>query len=115
VAEAVLAGPAEIAVVGPPGDPRTRALHVTALAAAPPGAVIAVGGARPAGTGGGEGPEGGAAGAEPLPLLAGRTMIGGSPAAYVCRNFACRLPVTEPGQLRAELAYPAAPPAGLAD
>src|SRR5262249_46236225 len=28
VAEAVVAGPAEIAVVGPPGDPRTAALHM---------------------------------------------------------------------------------------
>ena len=43
VAEAVVAGPAEIAVVGPPGDPRTAALHTTALLAAPPGAVIALG------------------------------------------------------------------------
>src|SRR5215470_8876717 len=43
VAEAVVAGPAEIAVVGPPDDPRTAALHTTALLAAPPGAVIALG------------------------------------------------------------------------
>src|SRR5262249_39107137 len=42
-AEAVVAGPAEIAVVGPPGDPRTAALHTTALLAPPPGAVIALG------------------------------------------------------------------------
>ncbi|MGE5136622.1 MAG: thioredoxin domain-containing protein [Gemmatimonadota bacterium] len=133
VAEAMLAGPAEIAVVGPLGDPRTRALHVTALAAAPPGAVIAAGDAAPAGTGGagpsagtgdeaagagaaagaGEGAGDGAVGAGPVPLLAHRTLVDGAPAAYVCRNFACRLPVTEPGQLRAELAYPGAAPAGL--
>ena len=43
VAEAWLAGPAEIAVVGPPDDERTRALHQTALHAAPPGAVLALG------------------------------------------------------------------------
>jgi len=42
-AEAIISGPAEIAVVGPPGDARTGALHVTALRAAPPGAVIALG------------------------------------------------------------------------
>ena len=43
VAEAWLAGPAEIAVVGSPADERTRALHQTALHAAPPGAVLALG------------------------------------------------------------------------
>src|ERR1019366_10648093 len=49
VAEAIISGPAEIAVVGPPGDPRTAALHRTALRAAPPGAVIALGDGGPAG------------------------------------------------------------------
>ena len=53
VAEAVVAGPAEIAVVGPPGDPRTAALHTTALLAAPPGAVIALGDGAAAGVGDG--------------------------------------------------------------
>ena len=52
VAEAWLAGPAEIAVVGSPEDLRTRALHQTALHAAPPGAVLALGdGAMSAGSG----------------------------------------------------------------
>ena len=45
VAEAFLAGPDEIAVVGPPGDDRTRALHRAALLGSPPGAVIALGAA----------------------------------------------------------------------
>ena len=36
--------------------------------------------------------------------LAGRPWAGRrQPAAYVCRNLACRLPVTDPEQLRAEL------------
>src|SRR5262249_40678842 len=55
VAEAVVAGPAEIAVVGPPGDPRTAALHTTALLGAPRGAGIAPGGGAAAGRGGGTG------------------------------------------------------------
>ena len=43
VAEAVLAGPTEIAIIGPDDDERTRVLHRTALHAAPPGAVLALG------------------------------------------------------------------------
>ena len=104
VAEAMASGPAEIAVVGPPGDPRTVALHRTALLAAPPGAVIAVGDAAPGSGGTGSGPGGDGT----VPLLAGRGLVDGAPAAYVCRGFACRMPVTEPGQLRSELAPAAA-------
>ena len=151
VAEAVVAGPAEIAVVGPPGDPRTAALHMTALLAAPPGAVIALGDGAAGGRGrrrgrgrgrrrgcerkrrrgggrrrwrgrgrgrrrgGGRGGGAGAAGPGPeeaVPLLAGRGLVAGAPAAYVCRNFTCRMPVTDPMELRAALEYPAPAPAG---
>jgi uncharacterized protein YyaL (SSP411 family) len=98
VAEAVISGPAEIAVVGPPGDPRTTELHVTSLHAAPPGAVIALGdGRQPAPPGAAED------GREVVPLLDGRGLVGGAPAAYVCRNFACLAPVTDPAGLRAAL------------
>ena len=109
VAEAVVSGPAEIAVVGPSGDPRTGALHATAMLAAPPGAVIALGDGAAAGAGGGAaGPEP----AEAVPLLAGRTLVAGAPAAYVCRDFTCRLPVTDSMELRAALDYPAPAPPG---
>ena len=102
VAEALLSGPAEIAVVGPPGAAGTAALHRTALHAAPPGAVIALGdGSGPAG---GSAPAGGlAAGADRVALLAGRGLVNGGPAAYVCRDFTCLAPVTEPDALRAAL------------
>jgi len=89
VAEALLCGPAEIAIVGDPGDERTAVLHRTAMLAAPPGAVIAVG-------------PPGSAGA--VPLLEHRGLVDGLPAAYVCRDFACRLPVTDPAALRQVLA-----------
>jgi uncharacterized protein len=93
VAEAVVSGPAEIAVVGPAGDARTGALHRMALLAAPPGAVIALG----------KGGEEAADRQDTIPLLTGREPIAGAPAAYVCREFACRMPVTDPELLRAEL------------
>jgi uncharacterized protein YyaL (SSP411 family) len=45
------------------------------------------------------GPEG----SEMPPLLAGRTLLDGLPAAYVCENFACQLPVAAPEELAALL------------
>ena len=42
-------------------------------------------------------------GASGVPLLEGRTAIGGQPAAYVCRSFVCRQPVTHPEELLALL------------
>ena len=41
-----------------------------------------------------------------VPLLDGRTVADGVPAAYVCRGFVCRAPVTEAAELEAELAGP---------
>jgi uncharacterized protein len=43
---------------------------------------------------------GGPEGVEEPPLMAGRTMVEGRAAAYVCENFACRLPVTAAEELR---------------
>ena len=101
VAEAVLAGPAEVAVVGAAADPRTAALHRAALLMAPPGAVLALGDGDPAG-----------AGPAAVPLLDGRRPVGGSPTVYVCRNFTCRTPLTDPMELREALGYPAVTWAG---
>lgn len=77
-AEAVLAGPAEVAVVGEVGGP----MHRAALALTTPGAVVVA-----------------SETASEVPLLAGRTAIKGKPTAYVCRDFVCSLPVTDPAKL----------------
>jgi uncharacterized protein YyaL (SSP411 family) len=91
VTEAFAAGPAEIAIVGPPGDERTTALHAAAAFGATPGAVLAIG----AGAGSDD--------VGQVPLLTGRDLVDGQPAAFVCRDFTCRLPVTTPGELLAVL------------
>jgi hypothetical protein len=88
VAEGLLDGPREVAVVGPSlTDERTAALHRTALLGTAPGAVVA------AGT-----PD-----SDEFPLLADRPLVDGEPAAYVCRNFTCDVPTTDPELLRAAL------------
>ncbi|MGW1805072.1 thioredoxin domain-containing protein [Streptomyces sp. NPDC002078] len=90
VAEALLDGPKEIAVVGPGpdfADERTTALHRTALLGTAPGAVVAVG----------------TADSDEFPLLADRPLHQGEPTAYVCRNFTCDAPTTDPERLRASL------------
>jgi len=38
-----------------------------------------------------------------IPLLAGREAVGGKPTAYVCRNYACDLPVTDRAGLARQL------------
>lgn len=73
-AEALLGGPVEIAIVT---DDPAHELVTTAIRLAPPGAVIVVGEADKPG----------------VPLLEGRSMIGGTPTAYVCRGFVCDRPV----------------------
>ena len=40
----------------------------------------------------------------PVPVLAGRTAIGGQPTAYVCRGSSCSLPLTSAASLAAHLA-----------
>ncbi|KUJ66109.1 hypothetical protein ACZ90_40370 [Streptomyces albus subsp. albus] len=89
-AEAALDGPREVAVVGPDGDPATRALHRAALLGTAPGAVVAVG----------------APGSGEVPLLADRPLFQGRPAAYVCRDFTCDAPTGDPKVLAAAVRGP---------
>ncbi len=46
---------------------------------------------------------GGPEGTDSPELMSSRTAVDGSPAAYVCEHFACKAPVTDPGELRASL------------
>jgi uncharacterized protein YyaL (SSP411 family) len=43
---------------------------------------------------------GGPEGTDQPPLLQGRTTVDSQPTAYVCQNFTCRLPLTDPTELR---------------
>ncbi len=78
----------EVALVAPPAGDGLADLAAVVRAAFRPHVVVA----------------GGPEGSDTPPLLAGRTAPGGRPAAYVCENFACRQPVTEPAELAASLA-----------
>jgi uncharacterized protein YyaL (SSP411 family) len=80
----------EIAIAGPATAAGTRSLLAAARARYVPARAIAC--LDPA------------AGPSDLPLLKGKTLSGGKPAAYVCRNYACDAPVTEPGDLAKALA-----------
>jgi uncharacterized protein len=72
-----LSPPRELAIVGPIESEVARA----ALGPWQPRTVVAVGPA------------------EDVPLLAGKDLVGGEPAIYVCERFACRAPVTDPALL----------------
>jgi uncharacterized protein YyaL (SSP411 family) len=92
VAAAFAAGDVvEVAVVGDPVDAATRALLEPVRATWRPFQVLAV--APPA-----------AVATSTVPLLRDRVALEGRPTAYVCRDFVCELPVTEPDALRARLA-----------
>src|SRR5579884_2236019 len=87
-----LAVPQEIVIAGDPDDIGMRSLMQVAYTHFLPNAIFAV--ALPH-----------VAIDESLPLLAGRGLLDGRPAAYVCRNYACDLPVSEPADLDALLEH----------
>ncbi len=84
VANALLTPSQEIALVGDPAAAETQALLREIRQHYLPNTVVAL--RRP--------------GEEAiLPLLAGRDLVNGQPAVYVCENYACQLPVTDPQAL----------------
>ena len=80
----------EVAIVGDPSDPATRELLEPVWSSWRPNQVLAV---APADR----------AAASEVPLLQDRVAIDGRPTAYVCRNFACNLPVTDAAALAEQL------------
>ena len=90
-----LSTPKEIVIMGPYDNPATQALLRVARGRYLPNSVIA--GADNAA--GAESPTAAAT----SPLLEDRDLVDGKPAAYVCENYACQLPVTEPEALIKQL------------
>ena len=85
VAEAMAAGPQQVAIVG--DGPRAREMIRVARASTSPGLVTAHGWPDAPG----------------IPLLADRPLVAGCATAYVCRGFVCDRPVTNLDELTAAL------------
>jgi uncharacterized protein YyaL (SSP411 family) len=83
---------AEVAIVGRPDDPATRALVSAATAGYRPNQVT------------GAAADDAAAAGSAIALLHDRLAVDGRATAYVCRAFACRLPVSDPAGLAEQLA-----------
>ena len=81
-------GPVELAFVGPDDEPR-RALERASATVFVPHLVV--------------GHHDPATGPSTLPLLAGKETVHGAPALYVCRDYACRRPVTTADDVGAAL------------
>jgi len=92
VVDLLATGPVELALVGAPGDPRTLALAHAAGSVYLPNRILAHAEREEQ-----------SANEPQLPLLAGKTTLLGVPAMYICRDFACEAPITDPAQLIASL------------
>ncbi len=89
VLDFLLAGPTELALVGTQGDPAYEALRAVVNRTYLPNQIVAHVDPLP--------PEQGqAGGTSHHPLLAGKGLVDGKPALYICRHFACERPVTDP-------------------
>jgi uncharacterized protein YyaL (SSP411 family) len=87
------AGPVEVALLGAADDPRTRALAAATAQVFLPNRILAHS----------EGLEPPPDGVPVLPLLAGKRTVNGDSAVYICRDFACEAPLTEPARLISSL------------
>jgi aryl-alcohol dehydrogenase-like predicted oxidoreductase len=85
VVDLLAEGPVELAFVGTPQDPGLEALHLAARKVFLPNRVIASsdGMGKPTSH----------------PLLAGKDLVQGKAALYICRNFSCQRPLTDPQEV----------------
>ncbi len=89
VVDFLLAGPVELALVGRPGDKGFEALRAEVNRYYLPNRIVAH-----------HDPEG------PVtqhPLLAGKSLVNGKAALYICRNFTCQAPLTDPSEIEPAL------------
>ncbi|HEY2941373.1 MAG TPA: aldo/keto reductase [Vicinamibacteria bacterium] len=110
VVDLLLEGPVELALVGSAGEPGFDALRREIGSRYLPNRIVAH--------------HDPAAGEPRLPLLRGKRLVEGRAALYVCRDYACRQPVTDPAKVSEALAgsrdadptaAPSSPPALGAD
>jgi len=91
VADFLLEGPVELAFLGTPGEDGYEALREDVGRRYLPNRIVAH-----------RDPSSRAP--HDLPLLQGKGLVGGKAALYVCKNFACRAPVTDPADVGRVLA-----------
>ncbi|MCI0868434.1 MAG: thioredoxin domain-containing protein [Chloroflexi bacterium] len=89
----LLSSPKEVVVVGPRWDEKTEALFREVYRHHMPNRVFL--GVDPSASGESD---------TDIPLLQDRVTLGGQPTAYVCENYVCNLPVTDPKELAKQLA-----------
>ncbi len=90
VVDLLLHGPVELAFIGSPGDPGYEALRAEVNRRYLPARIIAH-----------HDPQG----PDPdHPLTKGKSLVHGKAALYVCRNFACQAPITDPAVVGAAVA-----------
>ncbi|MBW4436683.1 MAG: thioredoxin domain-containing protein [Pleurocapsa minor GSE-CHR-MK-17-07R] len=90
-AEGLIRGLKEVAIIGAPGDADTKALLDVLQRSFRPDCIVALA-------------ESSTDAAHVIPLLHERPQRDGKPTAYVCRHFACQLPVTSADALAGQLA-----------
>jgi uncharacterized protein YyaL (SSP411 family) len=84
-----LSKPREIAIVGDPDSADTQALLSIVRDGYRPFQVVALGTSNRQGA--------------QVPLLQDRSMVDGQATTYVCRDFTCQAPATDPDRLQAQL------------